>query len=208
MISIKLLDSLGEISKKINKASASVINGKLKNKQDSILGSSKRLALNWLMGQPEISSLAGGELAGAFGLPFGSGPSAISAISQAFSDSIYCSVKLFDNNLKNGGIYIYFQPADFMNLLSLPEGHVIYGFGDLHWLEWLLQRGDQIIVAGYDYSPKSGLGRSKLGYMEAGGAFRVPPQFSGSSEDNFITRALIGKSQEQEISKILERALS
>ena len=208
MISIKLLDNAQAVSKKVNTAIASAINSKIKNRQSSITSQAKSLALQWLMSQPEISSLAGGELAGAFGLPVGSGPSVISAISSAFTNSIYSEVKLFDQNLKSGGIFIYFQPSDFSNLLSLPAGHVVYGLGDLHWLQWLLERGDQVIVAGYSYNAKSGLGRSRLGYMEEGGVFRVPPEFSGTESDNFITRALIGSYQENEISKILQKALS
>ena len=39
--------------------------------------------------------------------------------------------------------------------------------------------------------------------MDKGGAFRVPPQFYGRKDDNFISRALIGKAQEHAISKIL-----
>lgn len=208
MISIKLLDSLPSISAKVNSSLASTINSKIKNKQSSITSQAKNLALQWLMSQPEISSLAGGELAGAFGLPAGSGPSVISAINSALANSIYSQVQLFDANLKSGGIFIYFQPSDFSNLLSLPEGHVLYGSGDLHWLQWLLERGDQVIVAGYSYNAKSGLGRSRLGYMEEGGVFRVPPEFSGTESDNFITRALIGSYQEKAISQIFKKALS
>jgi len=208
MISIKLLDSSASISRKVNKACASVLNKKLKNKQNSILIQSKRKALGWLISQPEITSLNGGELAGAFGLPVGSGPLVTSALSQAFFNSIYLKFQAFDNNLKNGGIFIYFQPSDFNNLLSLSEGHVIYQLGDLHWLRWLLELGDKIIVTGYHYNAKSGTGRSSLGYMEAGGAFRVPPQFSGDSDNNFITRALIGEKQERQIGQILKKALN
>lgn len=208
MISIKLLDNAQTVSKKVNTAIASAINSKIKSRQSSITSQAKSLALQWLMSQPEISSLDGGELAGAFGLPVGSGPSVISAMSSAFTNSIYSEVKLFDQNLKSGGIFIYFQPSDFSNLLSLPAGHVVYGLGDLHWLQWLLERGDQVIVAGYSYNAKSGLGRSRLGYMEEGGVFRVPPEFSGTESDNFITRALIGSYQEKAISQILQKALA
>ena len=62
-------------------------------------------------------------------------------------------------------------------------------------------------MAGYSYDAQSGLGRSGLGYMSEGGAFRVPPQFSGTSDNNFITRALIGEAQEKQISKILQDVL-
>ena len=84
---------------------------------------------------------------------------------------------------------------------------MVYAKGDLHWLQWLLERGDEIIVAGYEFGGNSGRGRSGLGYMTTGGSFRVPPQFSGTKDNNFISRALVGKAQEQAISKILMGAL-
>ena len=38
--------------------------------------------------------------------------------------------------------------------------------------------------------------------MDIGGAWRVPPQFSGSRENNFITRSFRGR--EREITEILK----
>ena len=204
---IKILDSNKVIQQRINRASSEVINNKLKSQIGYITSESKNLAVFFLMSSPEITSLSGGELAGAFGLTSGASSAAISAIHQAFVNSIYVEFKHFDKNLKNGGVYIYFQPSAFSNLLNLPEGHTIYEKGDLHWLQWLLERGDEIIVAGYSYDAQGGLGRSGLGYMSQGGAFRVPPQFSGTSDNNFITRALIGKVQEGKISQILQDAI-
>ena len=204
---IKILDSTRVIQERVNKASAEVINKKLKSRIGYITNEAKSVAVSFLMSSPEIASLSGGELAGAFGLTSGGSGAAIAAINQAFVNSIYSEFKPFDKTLRNGGLYIYFQPSSFSNLLNLPEGHVIYEKGDLHWLQWLLERGDEIIVAGYSYDAQSGLGRSGLGYMSQGGAFRVPPQFSGTSDDNFITRSLIGRSQERRISKIIQDAL-
>jgi hypothetical protein len=115
--------------------------------------------------------------------------------------------KPFNNNLR-GGISINIQPASFVNLLSLQEGFTTYSGGTLHWLDWLLLKGDSIIIIDYQYNPKIGLGRSNLGNMIAGGSFRVPPQFSGSEDDNFITRALTGDVAEGQIMKMLEEVLS
>jgi len=204
---IKLLDSTKVIQNRVNEASAQLINQKIKSKLGDIQNKCKNIAVSFLMSSPEITSISGGQLAGAFGLTSGQSSVAISAISQAFVNSIYVEFKNFNKNLRNGGVYVYFQPSSFSNLLNLPEGHNIYESGDLHWLQWLLERGDEIIVAGYTYDPKSGLGRSGLGYMSQGGAFRVPPQFSGTSDDNFITRALIGQTQEHQISTVLKDAL-
>jgi len=40
--------------------------------------------------------------------------------------------------------------------------------------------------------------------MTIGGSFRVPPGFSGMLDDNFVTRALIGKKQESAIAQLLQ----
>ena len=71
----------------------------------------------------------------------------------------------------------------------------------------MLEYGDTIIVANYDYNPQTGLGRSSLGNMKDGTGFRVPPEFSGTLTNNFITRALTEPQQEQRIYNILKKVL-
>lgn len=204
---IKIVDSIKSIEKKVNRAASEVINKRINKNRSSITNKAKSFAVSSLLSQPEIASLAGGELAGAFGLPAASAQAAISSITQSFSESIYAKIQPFNKELKQGGVYIYFQPNSFSNLLNLPDGHVIYGKGDLHWLQWLLERGDEIIVAGYQFEANSGRGRSGLGYMAVGGSFRVPPQFSGTRDNNFVSRALIGSTQEKKIYEILMGAI-
>jgi hypothetical protein len=41
--------------------------------------------------------------------------------------------------------------------------------------------------------------------MEEGGAWRVPPEFSGTLEDNFITRAFVNK--EKDLNALFGRIL-
>jgi hypothetical protein len=121
-------------------------------------------------------------------------------------NSLSFSFNPIDNQL-NGGITIELQPSDFQNLLSLQSGHVVYSQGDLHWLNWLLTMGNSVIIANYNYSPQSGAGRSRQGIMKFGGSFRVPPQYSGTDTDNFITRALTGSAQEDQITQIINTEL-
>ncbi len=207
MITIKLLDNLESFSKKINNASSSYINKKIKTQKQNITNKVRNLASKWITSQDEMMALANGLLSGAFGILSGDERIAFNAIHSAVVSSVGVDIILFNNTLTSGGVIVYFQPSDFANLLSLPEGHTVYENGDLHWLQWLLQRGDEAIVTNYEYNPKAGLGRSGLGNMKVGGFFRVPPQYSGTSDDNFITRALIGRRQEKEIALILQDAL-
>jgi len=207
-ISITLVDSIKTVEKNINDAIANSINDKIKDNLPKIKSSAKKLVREWVSAQPEIESLKSsslGSLVGYFGITR-SPQDVVEAIVHAASEST--EVKFVDYSSKfSGGLELRFQPSSFMNLLSLPEGHTIYSGGDLHWLEWLLKRGDRTIIANYEYNPITGLGRSGLGIMIPGGSFRVPPQFSGTEDNNFITRALIGKIQEQQISQIIQKVL-
>jgi len=207
-LSINIVESVGEISKNINKAIADYINDKIKKNTNTLITKVNLLIPNWIKSQPEIVSLLSKDsssLAGHFGIS-GSTSSIVEIIVSSVTSST--SLKFIPYNDKLvGGLELYFQPSNFSNLLSLPQGHATYSGGDLHWLDWLLTRGDSIIVANYQYNPQTGLGRSGLGNMVAGNSFRVPPQFSGTKDDNFITRSLIGPTQEKEITQIFTQIL-
>jgi hypothetical protein len=204
MITLKLLDSIQDIEKKINKASSEVINQKLNNSLQTIKNSVKSVASSYILQQPEIQSLYGGYLQGAFGKINAS--SSAESIRLSVLNSISVVLDKFNPSLK-GSLSINIQPNDFLNLLSLTEGHTIYEGGDLHWLNWLLTKGDSIIIIDYYYDPQGGIGRTGLGNMKGGGSFRVPPEFSGTIENNFITRALTNDSIIKNINSIIEKAI-
>lgn len=209
MITLKLLDPISDIEQKVNQGIADLLNKQLSTAQSQILSKCKNLIDEWILSQPEIVSLNSSSpesLAGQFGLPPGQGSSVTSAIVNAIKNSISVKIIKFNRKLQ-GGITVEIQPIDFLNILNIPQGHTIISNGDLHWMEWLIKRGDTVIVVNYQYEPRSGIGRSGLGHMVSGGAFRVPPEFSGTETNNFITRALIGPTQEQQIAQILKEAL-
>lgn len=204
MITLKLLDSIQEIEKKINKASSEVINQRINKSLQLIKNNVKSIASNYILDQPEIQSLYGGYLQGAFGKI--NAPNSAESIRLSVLNSISVVLDKFSPSLK-GSLSVNIQPNDFLNLLSLSQGHTIYQGGDLHWLNWLLTRGDEIIIVDYYYDPQGGVGRTGLGNMKDGGAFRVPPEFSGTIENNFITRALTNDSIIKDINSIIEKAV-
>lgn len=208
-ISIQIIDSIDKIEKNVNIAIVDLINDIVTRNINKIFLSVKSLIPSWIRLQPEIISLLSSEsssLAGQFGL----NTSADSVVNNII-DSVVNSteIKFIKYNAKfNGGLELRFQPKDFVNLLSLPDGHTVYRGGDLHWLDWLLKRGDNMIITNYQYNPQTGLGRSGLGNMIVGGSFRVPPQFAGTINNNFITRAFLGSDQEKQIFSIIEKILT
>jgi len=63
----------------------------------------------------------------------------------------------------------------------------------LPWLKWLLERGDDIIIQNYfvkydEFNP--GVSRTGLAIMIKGQGkfFRIPPEYAGTEENNFITQ--------------------
>lgn len=205
-ITLKLLDSISEIEKKINFSLSEKINDILNKNQNKIVNSIIALIPGWIKKQPEIQALLSRSLIGEIGTTISS-VTIVDSIIRTVCNSTSIKFVKYNKNLTGGGFEINIQPLDFSNLLSLPEGHTIYKDGDLHWLQWLLLRGDEIIVIGYEYNPKTGIGRTKLGNMIKGKGFRIPPQYSGTSNNNFITRSLIGPDQEKDITKIFESIL-
>lgn len=209
MITIKLLDDVKSIEAKVNSAIATEANKIIFQNQSKILQESRLLVSRWIASQPEmidLQSSAPGSLAGQFGLYAGQGQSAVFSIINSIENSISIRFKKFNSKLI-GGLEVNFQPKNFLNLLSLPQGIVSYEKGQLPWLDWLLLKGDTTIVVNYQYNPNTGIGRSGLGNMIEGGSFRVPPQFSGTANDNFITRALVGPEQEKRITDIFKKVL-
>ena len=95
-------------------------------------------------------------------------------------------------NRISGGVSLYIQPRTYSNLLSLSSAYqVIEDGGSLPWLSWLLLEGDQILIANYGVKYKAGTGRSGRATMQKNATpFRVDPEYSGTIDNNFITKAL------------------
>lgn len=148
--------------------------------------------LNALQQTPEYSSLVAGPLTGHFG--FRDGKSRADAIIQAAASSVKCRVITARNRGANitGGLEITAVPADFGELLSLPQASVDTAKGSLPWLEWLLTRGDSIIIADYgiafgDFkSSRSGEAIMMKGLK----AYKIPIGVSGTLQDNWFTRCI------------------
>jgi hypothetical protein len=149
-------------------------------------------------------SVSSGLLKIDFGLNF----DPVAAIANAVAQSIIIKFKPFNIKLTSGGYNIRVQPLDYLNLLSLPEAVVITEKGvSLPWLDWLLTYGDSIIIADFGVKYSTGKGRAGGGYMlPTERPFSVNAAYSGTVDDNFITRAIMNQipSIEQDLIKALK----
>ena len=175
----------------------------------------RRFVTEAILDQPEIKSILGGELQGEFGIPNGQTDQAVFEIAQTVTNSIDIQWTPVSKDIRSGGLKIYVQPADFAELLALRSGfvHAVHrndGPYDMHWLDWLLTRGDERIVEGYEYVNDANGGyfsRSGQGIMRKGGSWGVPTEFAGDESDNFITRALTDDLTLQQIEQVLKLIL-
>jgi|TARA_B100001778_G_scaffold332466_1_gene338840 hypothetical protein len=196
-ISIKILESAKVIESRINQALVDKVNQKLRLGNTKAIQTARSYVKGWIAEQPEMRSIAsGGDLAGEFGIRAGQGSSIATAIATAVSMATVFSFTPFNNKFK-GSAKLEFQPDSFATLLTLPLGFTATkNSGNLHWMDWLLLQGNNTIIVGYEYVPDTGKGRSGMGTMSTGGMWRVPPQYAGTKDDNFITRAFLGREKQ------------
>jgi hypothetical protein len=200
-LTIKLLESNSDIEKKIKTAIAEELNALIKKNFKTAQKRIESSVSGWVTSQPEVQSLlregVPNSLHAQFGLQAGQGLLSSIEIVNAIIASIEVRVKQVDAKL-NTGIDFNIQPENLRNLLGLPSGFTQTEDQDiLPWLTWLLLEGSNTIVYGYTYVPDLS-GRSGGGTMEAGGSWRIPPEFSGTIDDNFVTRALSNRDKELE----------
>lgn len=171
------------------------------------------LVYNGISDCPEMAELKNGDLGGELGLTAGVANEAAEDIAIAVSQSIVIQREKASAKDGDGGLTIYIQPSNFENILGINNAVVSYYSKkekttiDLDWLNWLLTRGDEIIVSKFRFEPESGRGRTGKGRMKKGGSWRVSPQYAGTEDDNFITRALSGKILQTKMASVIHKAI-
>lgn len=207
---ISIKESVPQISKMIKRALIEEINKKftviaVSELVDSIKDDIK-LAL---LAGPEAQSLLGGELRGQFGFYDGTEDKIVKSVINTIVDNIKFDFrKLSDKGNKiDGGFTFYVAKDDFSDILSLPQSFITTAKGqNLYWLEWLLLKGDRLIIDDYTLLFKRSSSRSHSYVMiKTGGFWKVPSEFSGTARDNWITRALDEKTKH--ISQIIASRL-
>ena len=178
-----------EISKKLDK-SALKINAAVKKRiQDTVR--------EMLILAPEVMDLIGGSLQGQLGVTNPHGR--LTAIVDTWVESIQVSTVVYSGAKKAGpllAIQVGILRQGYGDVLSLPESSYesvgARGVFLIEWLKWLLLEGDKTIVD-YTFLPGNRRGsRTGLGIMVqiTGRKWSIPPQFRGTENDNFATRAL------------------
>ena len=190
---MKIVQSNAKLRATMNKLLAKEGNRALKNASKRIKRRVKHIFYDAINDCPEILELSGfdGKLRKDFGLSSDPTPEIIDDI----VDSAFVEVKRITSSggTFKGGLTVGLHPSAYANLLGLPQASQLTEKGVLlPWLEWLLFKGDQIIVQNYGVEYGAGFGRSGGARMsEDEPPFKVDPRYAGTVESNFITRAII-----------------
>jgi hypothetical protein len=191
---VKLLELQSSITQKILTALkddvSKTINAAIPKINDDI----KELVADALRQEPEYSSLLSGTLKAEFGIQ---DASSVERIVQALVSTIKIEQKpisITNNGLKGGFSLTMMKSDDMDGIIYIDSASVVdnqKGYV-LPWLEWLLYRNNQPIVRNYavDYT-NSPYSRSGLAIMVPDSSnWRVPPEFAGSTRNNWTTRAI------------------
>jgi hypothetical protein len=145
-------------------------------------------------GTSEYGSLLNGELLGELGIPDVKGR--LEQILETVARSVQVQVIPIRANgtQLNGGMRIYMLQSDFADVLRLPAAEYFSHEHLIPWLGWLLLEGDRIIIADYEIfrdlnAAQKARSRTGQALMRPGRGWRVPPDYSGVADDNFLTRA-------------------
>jgi hypothetical protein len=166
----------------------------------------------------EMESLRGGKLQGQLGLY----PSLATNVPQDIAEAVADSIELIARKTfvkgsvgLQGGLSISIQPTDFSNIANMPDSSIKYyskrynRIVTLDWLDWLLKRGQEIIVSDYivEYGGHGRSGQAKM-KRSTGSVWRVDSAYSGTVDDNFISRALNDPSVRNNMLKVLNQLMN
>lgn len=90
------------------------------------------------------------------------------------------------------------KAGDIQNIVSLPISTFPSTGGEVHWLEWLITKGSQVILGDYWIFPYAE-GRTRSGgtkimkklISSSGEPFRIDPEYAGTTDNNFIRTAVL-----------------
>jgi len=205
---IQILESDNQIVSAIIHSIKDVIGNAIKKSMSKITDGTKEIVAESLKQEPEYGSLTSGKLRADFGIP---DTSMVERVVNALADTIIITevpITGNQNGLKGGFILTMMKSDDLNGVIYQEIATVsdIKGY-KLPWLEWLLLRNNEPIVKNYEvqYGP-SPYSRSGLGIMvPSEDSWRVPPEFAGSQDSNWTTRAI--ERSEGRIYKLIQQTI-
>lgn len=218
---VELLTTSGEMMKQAEEVASEAIQDILRRAIYSIRRKVGELVAIQIRAQPEWESLVGDSLRELLGIA--DAKPVLEGILRVILDNM--RVELIPRRAGIlGGLVVKIIRADFRDVLEVPGTSYVsvsqarFSKGTITkpsvetvipWLEWLLFRGNEVILATAEvntraeYRRASRTGRAIMVHpvRRPSVGFRIPAEFSGIIENNFLTRAL--ESQEDAVLDIM-----
>lgn len=180
---------------KVLNAMVDKINGAIKRNHQRLTDSLRDTLGNIYRQTQTYQSLVDGRLAGHFGFFAGNGIKKAEAIVRALQNSLFINYRpiVVRAGYLDGGLTVKAIKSDLSDVLNLTEAEIVTPENGyiLPWLEWLLLEGDRIIISDFSFEPRLGSGRSLKGIMiKSNRPWRVPPEYSGTIRNNWLTRTI------------------
>lgn len=204
---MRIIESDNAIKLKLYEEIARALNSSITKNREKILLNIRLLAKTVLLSSNTYNSLINGSLNYHFGFPGQTAQEQVNAI----IDYVVNKINLIHYRAKsnttgiNSGLQVNLYRGS-EQLLSLPSATIKVEELQIPWLQWLLTEGDSIIISGFSIKLEQGVGRSGGGIMIANnaGSWRVPPEYAGTDEDNWLTRTLGSSIFQNGVEKILK----
>jgi len=203
--SLRLLETDSQISKLIMDELKIILDKAINTALPKISTEIKILISESLRNQPEYSSLMTGTLKAELGI---ADATSINSVIDALIETLAVQrndIKVTNKGLSGGFVLTMMKSDDMNGVIYTEPASVKDASGySLPWLEWLLLKGNEILVKNYEvsYFP-SPYSRSGMAIMiPSSSSWRVPPQFAGTENDNWTTRAI--NSVEDSVYKIIQ----
>jgi len=168
-----------------------VINRHINSVLDRMIADVRKIVVGAIETSPEVISMRGGDLQGDLG--FSSPDYFIRNLLGALEESVNFIFQPFYPKGKTiqGKLVFHILSNDYNKILTESWASYDSNGYTIDWLKWLLTEGSNIVISNYQVIPDyRGVGRSRISIMGHGLGFRIPPEYAGTSEDNFITRSL------------------
>ncbi len=191
MIGFEIQINPAEFGKRLIEASARVVRYRLRKAIDQATGPCKKTLKKSLENSREYRGISN-ELVPDFGLvdPDANRTAIVNEVVRGFVIRPKAVRSSQGEVTDFGGLEVVILPSyllfelvtmDFASFTS-EKGHLV------NWLYWLLFSGNAIVIADYEVA-YGDAGRTGQAIMIKSGSFRVPSQFAGEPENNWITRA-------------------
>lgn len=192
-LNLSLLETNSQISNAIMDGIREVLDNAIRKSVPRITNDMKAMMVDALMSEPEYSSLISGKLRADFGIR---DTSVVNQIVNRLAETITVTTKPINikSNGLTGGLTVQMIPStDFGGIIfqDIAQTKDDKGYS-LPWLEWLLLQSNKTIVKNYEVqygsSPYSRSGMALM--IKSNSDWRVPPEFAGSTNNNWTTRAI------------------